>query len=159
MAVNDEFSIYLCGRYARRAELLDYKAELEAADFGVTSRWLLEKGADIMLIDDTIDRRVHDAQVDIADILAADAIVQFSDEPVEYSPHPHAARGGRHFELGFAFARGLLCIVVGPRENIFHYLPTTIVLPTFEAAREYLIEHRRLLALADDTNADLDPLG
>ena len=35
-----------------------------------------------------------------------------------------AARGGRHVEFGMGWAWGKRLIVVGPRENVFHLLPT-----------------------------------
>lgn len=144
-------SIYLCGRYARRDELNGYRRELEARGFVVTSRWLDEKGPDIMLHRDQYgDRMAHDAAVDLADIMAADLIVQFSDEPVEVSPFPNAARGGRHFELGFAFATGLHCLVCGPRENIFHYEPRISVVESWPEAMVWIEGLRNMLELAED---------
>lgn len=38
-------------------------------------------------------------------------------------PRSGASRGGRHVEYGIALARGVRVIVVGFRENIFHWLP------------------------------------
>jgi hypothetical protein len=38
-----------------------------------------------------------------------------------HSPVP--ARGGRHVELGLALCDGQRTIVVGHRENVFHWLP------------------------------------
>ena len=34
-----------------------------------------------------------------------------------------SARGGRHVEFGLALAAGKRLCIVGPRENIFHFLP------------------------------------
>lgn len=146
----DPFAIYLCARYARRDELNAYKAELESRGFVVTSRWLDEKGPDIMLTGE-LDRREHDAEVDLADIMAADVIVQFSDEPVEVSPYPNAARGGRHFELGFAVATGLHCLVCGPQENIFHYASRRVsVVNDWPEALTWLEGLRAMLDLSED---------
>lgn len=150
--ITEPFAIYLCGRYARRDELNAYRRELEARGFTVTSRWLDEKGPDIMLHREEYgDRMAHDAEVDLADITAADVIIQFSDEPVEVSPFPNAARGGRHFELGFAVATGLHCLVCGPQENIFHYASRRVsVVETWPEAVVWLEGLRSMLELAED---------
>jgi hypothetical protein len=37
-------------------------------------------------------------------------------------PNTILATGGRHVEFGLALAQGKRVIIVGPRENVFHYL-------------------------------------
>lgn len=78
--------------------------------------------------------RQHFAQEDVADVLAAHVLVAFTE-----TPRSSASRGGRHVEFGLAL--GLMearrnsdalhyfgppmnrVIVVGPRENVFCWLP------------------------------------
>ena len=55
--------------------------------------------------------------IDQEDVLAADALVCFTEPPGD------GGSGGRHVELGMALALGRRVIVVGRREHIFHHLP------------------------------------
>lgn len=105
--------VYLSARYGRMAELVVYAAQL--ADLGIecTSRWLTGS---------TVDATAENARIDVDDVYAADVFVTFSEEPVEFSPLSYASRGGRHVEFGIAYEAGTPCIVVGPRENVFHLL-------------------------------------
>jgi nucleoside 2-deoxyribosyltransferase len=38
-----------------------------------------------------------------------------------------AARGGRHFETGYAFARGKPIVILGPVEHAFQHLANSVV--------------------------------
>ena len=49
--------------------------------------------------------------------MAADAVIVFTE-----MPNSVLATGGSHVEFGLALAQGKRVIVVGPRENVFHYL-------------------------------------
>ena len=62
-----------------------------------------------------------EAAEDLEDVLRADCLVSFTEEPA--AGVAWAARGGRHVEFGIALAMGKRLCVVGPRENIFHHLP------------------------------------
>ena len=46
--------------------------------------------------------------------------------------------GGRHFEMGYAVARGKKVIVVGDYETVFCHLPKVLVCPTVGAAINFL---------------------
>lgn len=74
--------IYLAGRYSRRAELAGYAAELRALGYEVTSRWLNGShegpGRDAA---PTIAEQRQWAQEDLADVLAADTLVAFTEAP------------------------------------------------------------------------------
>jgi hypothetical protein len=58
------------------------------------------------------------AAEDLEDLLAATCVISFTEEPRT------ATRGGRHCEFGYGLAYGKRMIIVGPREMIFHYLPS-----------------------------------
>lgn len=125
--------IYLAGRYSRRLELSSYRDQLTELGIRVTSRWLngahqlddqghpLGDDAERMFEDGSplVDHwRPKFATDDFDDVLAADTLIAFTEEP--RSGH---SRGGRHVELGIALAAGKRIIVVGPRENVFCWLP------------------------------------
>jgi hypothetical protein len=132
-------NVYLCGRYALRKQLRKCAVELEDAGHTCTSTWLHADGS-----------LEVEAKQDVADILRSDVLIQFTDADVETSPHPHAARGGRHWEQGFAYARGLFCMIVGPRENIFHHLPEISVSDDWPQALAWVNETQAWLDLSDE---------
>lgn len=84
----------------------------------ITSRWLdrdLERGK----------ARPAEAQAEcLEDIDRSDALVLYN--PIS---RLGLGSGGRHFELGYAFARGLPVAVLGVQENVFHWNPDLIVVP------------------------------
>ena len=70
------------------------------------------------------------AREDCEDLMAADAVIIFTE-----IPNTVLATGGRHVEFGLALAQGKRVIVVGPRENVFHYLlPESQVFATWNQA-------------------------
>lgn len=127
-------NVYLAARYSRREELCGYRAQLEALDFTVTSRWLNgdhqvtdgqllgEQGAALVegnsQHESAVQLRQRFALEDWSDLAAADVCVAFT-EPPRSGP----SRGGRHVELGAALAWGKHVVVVGHRENVFCCLP------------------------------------
>lgn len=132
--------IYLAARYSRREELLRYALDLGEVNHEVTSRWI--KGnhqvSDAGLSEEgTEAERLRFAMEDWHDLIAAEACVSFTEQP-----RSSASRGGRHVEFGAALAMQKLCVVVGPRENVFHCLPRVIVYPTWDEALSYLAVQR-----------------
>lgn len=123
--------IYLCGRYGRKAELLEYAAILAAESHEITSRWLYDEYLDDDVL--TPDELRSGALDDMHDLRLCDLLIVFS-EP-EDSPW---GRGGRHFEHGYGTALGKSCLVVGPHENIFHYSLGCHHVPDFADARAML---------------------
>jgi hypothetical protein len=122
-----------------------------------TSSWITQpKTSDVVRDTDDQEERAHDAMQDVADIDRSDVLVQFT-EPPEDLPWPEdrddlaaLARGGRHWEMGYAYARSLFCVVVGPRENLFHSLPAIVVVPDWAAALVWMDETQRLLDLSPE---------
>lgn len=124
--------IYLASRYSRREELNRRWHWLEYAGFEVTSRWLLgdHQVSDSGLSEEAApEERERFAQEDWDDLAAADICISFTEEP--RSGH---SRGGRRVEFGAALAMGKRCIVIGPRENVFHCLPSVEVYPLWDLA-------------------------
>jgi nucleoside 2-deoxyribosyltransferase len=89
---------------------------LRSEDFIVVSRWL-ESTQDAMASGMDDGQRAAIAEADLRDVERCDVFVAF----VEVEPAPGYARGGRHVELGAAFAFGRHIVLVGDAtENIFH---------------------------------------
>lgn len=113
--------IYLAARYGRRAEMQNIARALEAFGHLVTARWV--RGAHEA---EGVEQSVQFALEDLQDVEAADTLVAFTELPGTTGK----MRGGRHVEFGYALKAGHRCIVVGPRENVFHHVPGVEVVPT-----------------------------
>lgn len=136
-------NVYLAARYSRREELCVYREWLHAAGATVTSRWLdgdhqvtdgqLLGAADAEIIEgdsqheEAVRLRERFAREDWEDLKKADVVVAFTEPP-----RSSASRGGRHVEFGAALAWGIRCLVVGPRENVFHCLNVVDVFETWQ---------------------------
>jgi hypothetical protein len=112
--------VYLAARYSRRPEMLRVAAELTRMGHELTSRWIL---GDHQIDDQGLSveakqaERERFAREDWEDLRAAEWVINFTEPPRSTN-----SRGGRHVEFGAALAWGKRCIVVGPRENVFHCL-------------------------------------
>lgn len=114
--------VYLAARYGRAAELREYARELIEAGIEVTSSWLWDAGGEDRELSGIEQMRV--AVVDYHDLARSDAVIAFTEPPE--SPW---SRGGRHVEFGLALALEKKPLVIGPRENVFYYLPGVDRLP------------------------------
>lgn len=112
--------VYLASQFGRQKELRGYRDELESADIRVTASWLDEESSDS---DST--KFAKYAEHDLYDIEQCDVFVLFTGEPY-FGTVKQIARGGRHVEMGYAMAHNKTIVIVGPRENIFHYLPEVL---------------------------------
>lgn len=118
--------IYLAARFSRKPELCIYADQLRAAGHEVTSRWLGQD--DESTYEELTPEGCRKCAVhDIADVLRADCVISFT-EPIGI---PNSSRGGRHVEFGIAAASHKRLIVVGPCENVFHWLPEVWLFDTF----------------------------
>ena|SRR5690348_4680388 len=130
--------VYLASRFSRKEEMAKKVEELHDLNIEVTSRWLFENAPGNAKLKDYDDAYLlNTATVDIEDIEKADTFVLFSESPDEAF-----VRGGRHWETGYAYARNKRIIIVGPKENIFHYFPECTVVDNWKAARKLLAEYR-----------------
>jgi hypothetical protein len=148
--------IYLAARYSRREELCVYRDQLRTLGHDVQARWLngehqlANDGAPIgengeALVEGTLrsgerlseheqsaratELRSRFALDDWEDVNAAELVISFTEPP-----RSKANRGGRHVEYGIALANKIRVIVVGYRENIFHWLPQVEFFATWEEA-------------------------
>ena len=122
--------IYLAARYSRHPEMRRYREDLKALGHTVTSRWI--NGEHEMSNDSADEGQTRRfAEEDWDDLVGADCVISFTEPPRSTN-----SRGGRHVEFGIALGLGLGVIVVGPRENVFHYLGGVEAYETWEACLE-----------------------
>ena len=102
--------VYIAAPWQLRDEAQALGGRLIAAGMIITSNWLEEPE---MSFD------AESATTDLNDIEASDALVLLNPAGWESK-----GTGGRHFECGYAHARGLSVGILGVRSNIFHNLFT-----------------------------------
>jgi hypothetical protein len=102
--------VYFAARFSKRFELRQFRHQLEALGHIVTSRWLDAECEDP-------DKLALCAQEDLVDVITADTILNFTEEPRSDS------RGARHCEFGIGLALNKRLVIIGPREHAFHFLP------------------------------------
>ncbi len=125
--------IYLAARYTRRLELCGVRDVLTVLGHEITSRWLdgshqldnagrpLGDTGELLFEAGSpeVDHFRHKfATDDLEDVLAAETLIAFTEEPRSGN-----SRGGRHVELGVALGARKQVVIVGPRENVFCWLP------------------------------------
>ena len=121
--------LYLAGQYKQKEELAAVAGQLRAAGHTITARWLQEPHPPNTTLDQIPASQLKKyASLDLTDILDCDMLVAFSVDP-SIATH----RGGRHVEFGYALGLGKPIIVVGPKENIFHYMDIVIHVPDVKA--------------------------
>lgn len=114
------FSFYISARFTRKEEAQALAIKLRQLGYKITSTWHVQTQPE-MLYRDNGKLISEFAQKDVDEVRAAKGIISLSE--VEENPW---GRGGRHVECGIAIERNMLWIVIGPKENIFHYLPGVI---------------------------------
>ena len=123
-------SVYLAAAYSSKEEIRRYARDLTALGIEVTAQWLDETHASDVTFAARDPQELRDfSRRDVEDIARADVFVFFSLDPEQPTK-----RGGRHVEFGLAIAAKKRVLVVGPRENIFHFLPEVEVVSTWEEA-------------------------
>ena len=126
--------IYLAASYSRHKEMQGHAENLRRLGHNVTSTWIEGVNAkyDGLITSGTIDEKSEGfALADMSDLRSAEAMVFFSGQSM---------RGGRHVEFGVALERGMSIIVVGPRENVFHYLPEVVRVDDFDECLDVIGE-------------------
>ena len=123
--------------------MLGYAKELEAIGYFVVSRWIdghhehnSKHGSQADYLADGNEQATW-ASEDYQQVFYGDMLVQFTGGDVR-------KRGGKHVELGLALAWHKKVYIVGEPENVFHYLPSVTIVPTFEDLK------RLLAALGED---------
>lgn len=118
-------SIYFAARYSLKPLLQRVRDWFAEHGYTCTSHWLEEPESPTVQLPQLATEELAAtysayARRDIQDIHLADYFVAIAEEPTRAT-----VRGGRHVEFGFALAvkNTSDIIIVGPKENIFHYVP------------------------------------
>ncbi len=144
-------SVYIASFFADKDRVKARAAELRGIGCTVTARWFDEKVPHNVLLKDLPDEYHRETAVaDIEDILAAEVVIltiPTPDQAYDLTPG-QMIRGGRHFESGFQFGLAIAqtfgnesndfpreLIILGKRENVFHYLDGTGVAHRYPAIR------------------------
>lgn len=152
--------VYIASFFADKDRVAKRATELNGLGIECTMRWPYENAPHTATITDFPDEYFRETAVfDIEDILAADKLVLTvpTQEQLSRLTLDAASRGGRHFESGFMYGL-IMCsctaggnarelILLGPRENVFHFLdgesltknyPVIRQFDTWEQVKEYL---------------------
>lgn len=132
--------VYIASAFSNIADVRVKRDELKAIGIDCTSTWADETAdPNIQMTDKSLTDSflLYTAITDIKDIDRSDAIVLITQEPTK-----PFVRGGRMHEFGYAMGRGKKLFVCGPRENIFHYLPTVTVCADFEETKQALLKYQ-----------------
>jgi nucleoside 2-deoxyribosyltransferase len=131
--------VYLANRYSQKDVMKLAAKELKAKGIEVTSTWPDESHEpDAQMSQISEAHLVEYAYRDLLEISQADMVVFFSVDPTTAT-----VRGGRHVEFGYALGLRKPIIVVGPKENIFHYTSEVRHFGTWEEAVYFLQRKRR----------------
>lgn len=128
--------IYLASSFSRQDEMQIVARRLEQFGHFITSSWLYEDQS----LGVQAKRLRNCAIQDLADVDACSLFIRFADDLSEPKVPSHLATGARHFEMGYAAARGKPLVVVGGRNSIFDFLPQVIKIADFDALLRYLAE-------------------
>lgn len=133
--------IYLAARYALHPVMRQYRDELHALGFPVTSRWIdtaldMPNRISRATLADNPQHCAQLAGIDLLDIQDCDILIEFTEGRVSHLANPSG--GGRHIEYGYAYALNKLIIICGPRESIFHCLPRVVRFDMWSEVLAYL---------------------
>lgn len=112
-----KLKVYLASRHEDRPDIIEIRKQLLKMRIEVTSRWLLEGGVlKTNVVENEREGSEHVLKNDLEDIDAADVVVVFSPKKAFCN-----STGGRHVEFGYSLAKDKILVLVGYRENVFHW--------------------------------------
>lgn len=121
--------IYIAGMFSTKELRKEQALSLMALGHTVTSHWIDETVPHTVTMKD-LPNQYHQetALCDVSDIDDSDLFIEFVPTYAELvdAPVSSVSRGGRHWEMGYAWAKGKEIWVCGPKENIFHHLPERV---------------------------------
>src|SRR6266702_6113809 len=107
--------VYVAAASYRQREARNLFRRLERHGLEVTGTWVFKRSLG------EVETFPTEAARDLAQIDEADLVVTLTENP--RARRPKYTTGGRHVECGYALGKGRPLVVVGPKENVFHYLP------------------------------------
>lgn len=118
---------YLAAGYSRRDEMMEFADTLRQYGHEVKCRWITGSHQGMSDEDAAIE--------DFEDLIKCDGLIAFSA-----MGKGKRNKGGRHVEFGMAVALNKPTVLIGDRENVFHYLPVVDQFDTVEDFLDYLSE-------------------
>lgn len=127
--------IYIAARFHKRPQANELANFLQLKGHSITSRWVLPDQSHVLptgLSKQAEDsERERFAKEDLFDVISSDWMISLMEEP------RGTGRGGRHVEFGIALGvatcislgvtaweKSMKITIIGPRETVFHHLPT-----------------------------------
>lgn len=127
---------YLSAPYSRKEEMKIFAEKAKLCGANVVASWIDESHApNVKMCEVNEELLVEYAFRDLTEAQTAELVVFFSEEPT--TP---MVRGGRHVEFGVCLNSACIIFVIGPKENIFHYLPKVRHFETEEECLQALEE-------------------
>ena len=109
--------IYIAASFPRKEDANSLAEHLKKADHIIVSRWHNEDSEYA-----TEDQMVPRAQRDMDDMERCNMMIQYTGDNLSH--------GGRHCECGIAVALHKDVVLIGPREQVIHWLPRVDVFET-----------------------------
>ena len=110
----DGVKYYVAASFARKEEVLKFLDDPRWYGY-ITSSWLNSECKFDNKIGYTPDGKSR-AMVDLKEVKNCDVLILFAE------PLGKNARGGKHFESGYAYCLGKIIVIIGREEHIFHNL-------------------------------------
>jgi|SRR5580700_512716 nucleoside 2-deoxyribosyltransferase len=117
--------IYIAACFGQQAEVREKADQLTQAKHVCTSNWRYEKPSGDGSEAKHASKYLQAAMQDLRDIDSSDLLVLLAGQV--------STTGGKHFEVGYAVAKGKQVVVVGAPENVFHW-----TLPRFATWQEFM---------------------
>lgn len=129
--------VYIATNFDNWREAMRVGLLLQERGCFITSRWLVRaSGGPASYL--TPDRA---AAQDLEDIRSSQVLISLPPSTREIRDNGEGGKsngGGRHVELGYAYALGKLCIVVGEMEHVFHCLEDVMRFDTVDEMLDWL---------------------
>jgi len=119
--------VFIAASYTRLKEAASLCAELERHGHIVVSTWIHEPSREYLQGDAAMERS---AKVDFRDLQQAEVVVCLTGD--------NGTRVERHSEVGMALGTGKRVILLGTREQIYHWYPAVRVVNTIRRLIEVL---------------------
>lgn len=126
--------IYIAARFSRREEAGEVAAILTDLGHSITSSWIWQPASE-MYREDGPNFAGEAAQKDLDEVESSDTLVYLSEMEDNIW-----GRGGRHVEFGAALAFRKDVWVIGPMENLFHYLQSVLHFDCLDDLVQYMQE-------------------
>jgi|SRR5215213_1092188 len=110
--------VYVAAAFARGGEMRRVARDLEREGHRVTSTWINESTELVAGECATAEAAMRAAVRNLEQLRESDLCIMFSTP----AGSEDLGRGGRHVELGAAFAWNIPVMLVGPDEHLFHVL-------------------------------------